>query len=251
MKHAFLKNQLIRNIYRFQAILKSIVLSNLVFNIAAVYFLESRSSGHLVFAQSKIEAASEKLAAQQLQAEIELPDFWLKPPIQKQMFENRKIIVSTLHRESSTESYWSFKGAGYVSSDFQEAQEKLRDFSKLPEVSDNFESAEWISEKSLLNVEVKFLGRIYLIPLKIREVVTKDEYQLYFDSHQHEYFKGIEGRIRVEKSDLKGHPLLLSFKAVSQRMPSYVPDLVIQVASEAVMHHVADLLRKHLEKVKK
>ncbi len=248
MKHAFLKNQFNRR-RSFFSILKYFLLSNLVFSFCSWFIYSEGSRGLFIFAQSSSDALG-TAEARWLQVEINGADFWNKLAIQKQIFVDRKIVVSTVHREKSQEKYWSFKGAGAVQADFSEAVLRLRDFSKLPEVSDHFESADWNPDKSSLNVKIKFMGKVYQIPFVIREEKSDKDYQLFFSSHQHDYFKGIEGRIYIQKGEATEKSLLMSFKAVSLRMPSYLPDLVVQVASEAVMHHVADLLRKYLEKAK-
>ena len=157
------------------------------------------------------------------------------------MQKDKKILVSVLEKG---EEQWTFKGAGLVEAPFEVCLKNAKDFKRLNKLPETFPEVRFDPESSTLHLKVQFLGRQKNLSLALYEEKLSGVSHLYFRSVG-EWLKGLEGVTLVKD---RGRQLTeMGVLARYQGKVSWVPDFVVGPAAEAVMHHVAETLRKSLE----
>ncbi len=187
---------------------------------------------------------------QKLQTEWASVDgpFWRKPKHWKDVVGDRKIPVSVLHHDS----LWSFKGAGIVRASRQHCMEKAKNFERLREIPEHFKEVSFNSETSTLHLKIQFLGRTREMDLALFEESLAEDGRIFFKSVKG-WLPGLEGSLLFKDQavetikDQQRQATEIGIIAYYPGEIPWIPDWLFSLATEAVMHHVAETLRKSLE----
>jgi hypothetical protein len=161
--------------------------------------------------------------------------------MQERIKKEGRILVSAQNKNL----VWTFKGVGLVAIPYKFAKSEVLDFQQLQEVNSSIEKVSFSEKESSLSLQLKFLNKTYPLQFDLQEEVLPAGYRLYFRSRNESFFKGIEGRLSLEVDQSQ---TLFTFLATAEKMPSWIPHFLIQVAVEGIMHHSAEVLRKRIEK---
>lgn len=172
-------------------------------------------------------------------SEIDSQFFWRKKEIQREMLENRKIVVSVTREKTD----WHFKGAGIVKRSKAECFQEALNFDRLKEIQDRFSLVEFDSSQSVLRLQILFLGKKKDLQVQINPSVAKD--RIGFEVIEG-WQKGLRGDMFF--SDAQSQQAEVGIISRVQKESSWIPDFVFETAVEAVMHHIAHSLRNGLEK---
>jgi len=166
--------------------------------------------------------------------------FWRKKAVWESMNKNRKIPVSVTEKNEK----WSFKGAGLVQAPADFCLKNAKDFKRLSALPDYFSDVSFDSKKSVLHMKVHILDRVRPLDLALFEENLGKESRIYFRSIG-QWLTGMEGVLLLK--DQERQQTEVGILAKYKGSIKWVPDFVFATASEAVMHHVAQSLRKTLE----
>jgi len=175
-----------------------------------------------------------------LNKELGAEMFWHRPQVWKQVIEQRKIPVSVIQRDAR----WSFKGAGMVQAPRAFCFEKAKDFDRLRKIPEYFKEVSFEPATSILSLKIQFLGRRRHMRLKLSEEIVPNESRMYFRA-EGGWLAGLEGVVIMK--DQGRHGTETGIFALYSGKVAWVPDWLFAVATEGVMHHVAESLRKSLE----
>jgi len=200
----------------------------------------------LLFVPQEVHAQGVRIQAlnpsefSDLNKELGAEMFWHKPQVWKLVIEQRKIPVSVLRRESR----WSFKGAGMVQAPRAFCFEKAKDFERLRKIPEYFKEVSFEPSTSILSLKIQFLGRRRHMQLKLSEEIINNESRIYFRA-EGGWLAGLEGAVIMK--DQGRHGTETGILALYPGKVAWVPDWLFAVATEGVMHHVAESLRKSIE----
>jgi hypothetical protein len=170
------------------------------------------------------------------------PYFWReKSDVQKKMIEDRYVPVSVDHGESG----WTMKGAGRVQAPGDFVYGVARDFERLKKL-DHFKKAEWNETAKTLDVIFAVIGKEIAITYKLIEEIPKGaKKRMVWEAVQGAY-KGSKLAILIEDTGSQECEAIL-FSIYDGRI-GWMPDFMISLAVEGVLHHVATSLRSETEK---
>jgi hypothetical protein len=165
--------------------------------------------------------------------------FWRKAALWKALEAERKIAVSTTHS-----GLWIFKGAGIVEAPREVTFEKARELDRLRRIPERFSRVAFDPLTSVLEVQIHFLGRQWPLRLQLSQEEIFAGVRLYFKSLG-PWLPTLEGVF--EFKDHQRQSTEVAFYGIYSGHFEWIPNFVVKVASEGVMHHVAEQLRKGLE----
>ena len=166
--------------------------------------------------------------------------FWRKPKLWQAMQKDRKIWVSVQNSQA-----WSFKGAGIVAAPWVYTLEQAKNFDRLRVIDEHFTKVEWDPTQSVLSLNLKFLGRERSLNFELSELQRKED-ALFFFRSQGPWLMGLEGVLWIK--DNQRQSTEAAVLATHKGQLDWIPDFIFSIAAEGVMHHVAERLRKSLEK---
>ncbi len=176
---------------------------------------------------------------QKIDSVISEKPFWQKPENLVKLEQERKILVSVTHPEG-----WSFKGAGQVQAPIGFCFEKAKDFGQLSKMPEYFSEVRFDAEKSILSLEIHFLGQIRPVEFELFEEKGEKTSRIYFHSTSG-WLQGVKGALVFK--DLERQATEVSVFAQRTEDVAWIPNWLFSVGAEAVMHHVAEQLRKGVE----
>ena len=212
-------------------------------------FLLTLLCGGLYFEQINAQAAKESRETQETQEKQEALDFsdveklnafWVsKPALQKEIRENRKLVVSVTEHQQSE---WEFKGVGQIHAPLDSCWRQAYEVEKLGLVS------KYIKK---LSYDLKS-GRLQFALSMLKKEIQIVAYLKYIPEHKKIHlsvldgpYKGLRGVILFKDVErLKTESI---FFAKYQKKSSLIPDWLFSFSIEAVMHQVASALREMVE----
>jgi hypothetical protein len=139
---------------------------------------------------------------------------------------------------------WSFKGAGIVKAPRPFCLEKAKEFNRLSEVPEYMPEVRFDPEKSVLHLKVLFLKTERNLDLELSEDQSSAENRIYFRSVGG-WLSGLQGAVSLK--DHGRQETEVGLIAQYSGEVAWVPNWLVAVAAEGVMHHVAEQLRKAVE----
>lgn len=119
-----------------------------------------------------------------------------------------------------------------------------KDFRRLESLPQTFSDVSFDSKKSVLHLQIHLLGRKKALDLALFEERMPKEARIYFRSLG-PWLKGLEGVFLIKDQGRQQSEVGLLAK--HKGTLKWVPDFIFATVTEAVMHHVAQTLRKSLE----
>lgn len=166
------------------------------------------------------------------------PYFWReKDSVREKMIKERFIPVSV----QRTDGVWSMKGAGKVQAPSEFVYKMARDFDRLRKQSDHFKKVEWSEEKKELEVVFRVISK----DMKVRYKMTSERTE---GPVRHMIWQVIEGKYTGAQTallieDAGSQECEVLFLSSYSGEISWMPDFMLSLAVEAVLHHVATSLR--------
>lgn len=169
--------------------------------------------------------------------------FWReKEPIKKQMFEQRRIVVSVLREKKMGLDNFNFKGAGIISAPKDFCFKHALKFERLKGLSSHFKSVDHVPDKKKLYIVVEALGYESRMLLDYK-VVEGDEIQWTVIGGT---MKGMRGKFTfTDQSKGKTEVSIFSDMEADQ-IP--LPSILAPFTLEIIAENVAQKMREDMEK---
>lgn len=166
--------------------------------------------------------------------------FWRRPRNQELLVKQRRILVSATRKNK----HWLFKGGGQLQVPAEKAFASAKEFNRLSRIPEHFSEIHFEPSSSILSLKVHFLGFRKNLKLLLFEQRSADEKRIYFRSVG-DWMKGMEGVLIVK--DLGRQASEVGILGRYSGDLEWVPNFVLSVGAEGVMHHVAETLRNAIE----